>query len=408
MNYNIVYGILFWMLAIPLFSAGGDMSTQGITRGSVEMQQLEKAMPSDSCHLRIDFPGLGSGQIMISGNNILEIQPDTLAFDQQKIEFDLPIQDTVYCFVTIMAPNLGVPMASGKEWYPDFKLQLVPGDTVHVSAQVERGKATRLSYLEGNPYSRDFIRLEYELLEPDEWTFRQLEIDSAIAGGSIYNNEDILQRNSLAAHRKLIKFAKEHPESYIAEIELWKSNIFLDANDVEAAFSKMPPALQNNKYGKLLRAELEKGRLSRVGAMAPDFTKKQVDGKTFRLSQQRGKYVLLDFWGSWCGSCRASHPHLKKLHQKYKDDVVFVGVGCERTKDLEKAWKIWEKAIAEDGMTWIQVFNNEPGNKNDLSEIYHIQMFPTKILIDPNGKIVARLIGTHVPIDEPLQEIMGY
>lgn len=391
MNTKIVLGVVLWTLAVPLFARG-----------------QEKAVPSDSCSVRIDLPGVESGQIILGGNTILEVRPDTLPFEQQKVEFKLPTQDTVLCFVTVVVPDLGVSTAYGKELYPKLDLLLVPGDIARVSAKVERGKPARLTYLQGDRYFRDFIRLNYELLEPEEWEFKQLEIDSTIAGGNIYNNEEVTQRNSLAAQRKLMKFAKENPDSYLVGIELWKSYIFMDANEVEEVFEKMPPALQNNEYGKRLKAELEKGRQARVGAMAPDFTKKQLDGKLFRLSQHRGKYVLLDFWGSWCGSCRASHPHLKELYEKYKDDVVFVGVGCERNKDLEKAWKIWEKAIQEDGMTWTQVFNNEPGNKCDLSEIYNLHMFPTKILIDPEGKIAARLIGTHMPIDEPLKEIIGY
>ena len=391
MNGRIVLGLVLWALAAPLFAMG-----QG------------KTVPSDSCTVKIDLPGVESGQILLSGNNVLEIRPDTLPFEQQRVELKLPIRDTVFCFVKVVAPELGATTAYGKALYPKLDLLLVPGDVARVSAKVERGKPARLTYLQGDPCFRDFIRLNYELLEPEEWEFKQLEIDSTIAGGSIYNNDDVLIQNSVAQNRKLIKFAKANPDSYQAELELWKSFIYLDANDVEEVFEKMPPALQNNEYGKRLKAELEKGRQARIGAMAPDFTKKQLDGKLFRLSQHRGKYVLLDFWGSWCGSCRASHPHLKELYEKYKDDVVFVGVGCERNKDLEKAWRIWEKAIQEDGMTWTQVFNNEPGNKCDLSEIYNLYMFPTKILIDQEGKIVARLIGTHMPIDEPLKEIIGY
>lgn len=391
MNTKIVLGIVLWTLAVPLFAMG-----------------QEKAAASDSCSVRIDLPGVESGQILLSGNNVLEIRPDTLPFEQQKVEFKLSTQDTVLCFVTVVAPDLGASTAYGKELYPKLDLLLVPGDVARVSAKVERGKPARLTYLQGDRYFRDFIRLNYELLEPEEWEFKQLEIDSTIAGGNIYNNEEVTQRNSLAAQRKLMKFAKENPDSYLVGIELWKSYIFMDANEVEEVYEKMPPALQNNEYGKMLRTELEKGQQARIGAMAPDFTKKQLDGKLFRLSQHRGKYVLLDFWGSWCGSCRASHPHLKELYEKYKDDVVFVGVGCERNKDLEKAWKIWEKAIQDDSMTWTQVFNNEPGKKCDLSEIYNLHMFPTKILIDPEGKIAARLIGTHMPIDEPLKEIIGY
>ena len=109
MNGRIVLGIVLWALAAPLFAMG-----QG------------KTVPSDSCTVKIDLPGVESGQILLSGNNVLEIRPDTLPFEQQRVELKLPIRDTVFCFVKVVAPELGATTAYGKALYPKLDLLLVP------------------------------------------------------------------------------------------------------------------------------------------------------------------------------------------------------------------------------------------------------------------------------------------
>lgn len=123
------------------------------------------------------------------------------------------------------------------------------------------------------------------------------------------------------------------------------------------------------------------------------------------MKKLKGKYVLLDFWGSWCGPCRASHPHLKELHKNVAGKVVFVNVADENVKDLEQAKKLWKQAVKEDGMTWTQILNNEGKEEQDLLKLYNITSFPTKILIDPEGKVVARLVGATADPEEFLKAL---
>lgn len=113
------------------------------------------------------------------------------------------------------------------------------------------------------------------------------------------------------------------------------------------------------------------------------------------LSSLKGKYVLLDFWGSWCGSCRASHPHLKEIYSKYKEKgLEIVGVANEKSDNLEDAKKAWLKAISDDGIGWIQVLNNYDKASTDLLMSYGINGFPTKILLDKNGKVLFKIVGS--------------
>ena len=120
------------------------------------------------------------------------------------------------------------------------------------------------------------------------------------------------------------------------------------------------------------------------GAKAPDFTAKQVDGKNFTLSSLQGKYVVLDFWGSWCKWCIKGFPDMKTAYAKHKGKVEFVGIAC---RDTEEKWKA---ATAKYELPWISVLNP---SDNDLVTVYAVKGFPTKIVIDPKGNIAKIILG---------------
>ena len=120
------------------------------------------------------------------------------------------------------------------------------------------------------------------------------------------------------------------------------------------------------------------------GAAAPDFTAQKVDGKSFTLSSLQGKWVVLDFWGSWCKWCIKGFPDMKAAYAKHKGKVEFVGVAC---RDSEEKWKA---ATAKYELPWISVLNPAEG---DLVKVYEVQGFPTKIVIDPQGKIAKVVLG---------------
>ena len=122
----------------------------------------------------------------------------------------------------------------------------------------------------------------------------------------------------------------------------------------------------------------------RAGVQAPDFTAKKVDGTTFTLSSLQGKYVVLDFWGSWCKWCIKGFPDMKTAYAKHKDKVEFVGIAC---RDTEAKWKA---ATEKYELPWISVLN--PAD-NDLVKVYDVKGFPTKIVLDPQGKIAKIILG---------------
>lgn len=117
---------------------------------------------------------------------------------------------------------------------------------------------------------------------------------------------------------------------------------------------------------------------------APDFTLNDINGKSLTLSSLRGKYVILDFWGSWCPWCIKGFPMMKEYYAKYEGKFEILGIDCGDTQHK------WKNAVKEYELPWLHVYN--PKSSSVLAD-YGIEGFPTKIIIDPEGEIVETVEG---------------
>ncbi len=148
-----------------------------------------------------------------------------------------------------------------------------------------------------------------------------------------------------------------------------------------------------------LAAQVKAAKGFATGAVAPDFTSKTPKGETMSLSELRGKVVLIDFWASWCGPCRRENPHLVKLYKKYKDQGFDVmGVSLDRKKDA------WLKAIKKDGLNWHHV-SDLKGWSNAVAREYSVRSIPHTVLLDREGRIIARNLRG-AALEQQLDQLM--
>jgi thiol-disulfide isomerase/thioredoxin len=188
-----------------------------------------------------------------------------------------------------------------------------------------------------------------------------------------------------------LKFAESHLHSYIG---LYTYNVYVldtkfDPAKVEPLFHQFSSELQSSELGKRTLEKIEIGKRRQTGIKATDFTQNDLNDKPFTLASLRGKYVLVDFWASWCAPCRAENPNLIKAYQQLKGrnfEVVSVS--------LDQARGPWEGAVKQDHLPWIHVCDLK-GWKNDVAVMYGINSVPQNLLINPEGVIIAKnLRGT--------------
>ena len=157
------------------------------------------------------------------------------------------------------------------------------------------------------------------------------------------------------------------------------------AAEYNALFQKLSPKLRATPEGQEIAAQITKLQSVAIGALAPDFTQNTSEGKPLTLSSMRGKYVLIDFWASWCRPCRQENPNLVRVYDTYKDKG-FTILGVSLDKDTGQG--AWVKAIAADGLVWPQVSDLKFW-QNAVAQQYNVQSIPQNFLLDPAGKVVA-------------------
>ena len=182
------------------------------------------------------------------------------------------------------------------------------------------------------------------------------------------------------------QFIIDNPTSLVSLTALRSYTYSADYVDVEPLFHKMSPALQNSASGKKYAEQLEKLKGVAMGKTAPEFAMADTSGKMVSLSSFRGKYLLVDFWASWCGPCRQENPNVVKAYNNYKDkNFTILSVSLDRPDAKEK----WMKAIHKDNLTWTHVSDLKFWN-SEAAKLYGIQAIPQNFLLDPNGKIIGK------------------
>lgn len=304
-----------------------------------------------------------------------------------QFDFMLPLSEASYI-------TLATPATFRGEEMKYINIPAVQGETVELT-----GSLYNRWNISGSRFYQDLSMILSEI-EQAALPFNQFKKninDQAAAGG----NQDSLRQVFLDHEAEmqqqedeaLLDIIRRHADKEAVTVVAGQ---FGDrVSKIQQALKLMSREVREGRVHALANTPLEAAKMKQAseeesakkqasGVVAHDFTLTDINGNPLSLSSLRGKYVLLDFWGSWCTWCKEGFPKMRKQYKKYADRFEIVGIAC---RDTEKDWR---KTVKDYRLSWKHVICP---SDSDVLEQYGILGFPTKILIDPEGKIVKAFTG---------------
>lgn len=283
----------------------------------------------------------------------------------------------------------------------------IPGETVEIKGTTKdyqiKGTGFYKQYANLHNITKDAQQVYYEESEKYRNKTQGTKDENVIKEArKTYQDAVIAAQQKVNAELKTYLQAHKNEEAsaYIAS--------YLDTKDLDMVMQTLDPSIVNGRLSGIFEAvktrikakEMQEKAKEAVqdGKMAPDFTLKDINGKDFTLSSLRGKYVVLDFWGSWCGWCIKGMPEMKNYYEKYKGKFEIVGVDCN---DTEAKWKA---AVEKHQLPWIHVKNEA---KDLTPEKYAVTGYPTKVILNPDGTINKTIIGESPEFYKYLDSLFG-
>ena len=314
----------------------------------------------------------------------------------QQFQFNGHIDEIVNATIIIDNKQIGLSnilSKKSKEYLP-YQIKLHPGniilqltdDKVGISSIRSNLNADFFKYQDQiNPIKIERNRLESILLS----TFNQEEREKSI---------HLIEQLRYKEMKEIVNFIRNNPKSELSVILLgtylsFEENEIRSGNIHSSATSKMlfnglDKKIKTTKNGKELLITINNSEKLSLGNIAPNFTLKDLNGEKRSLSDFKGKYILIDFWASWCAPCRKEFPKLRELNEKFKSkDFQIIGISLDGKSDENK----WRETIKSENLNWIQLSDLKHWD-SDMVKLYSVYSIPANVLIDNTGKIIARNI----------------
>lgn len=297
---------------------------------------------------------------------------------------------------------------NGRMYLPEtrmIKLILKPGGSVTLSGVLDKTVLTYTS--KGDVFNETFSsRRTNSLKIKADLVRKELQIDSMAYSGVDENIVDKLdaelQIERVKSQLTDLEYIKANPTQdlsayYLNAMPMDTFLIYVKTLDpkVRAGILAKGLDIQEEQMQKFKAIEDAQKKVS-VGSIAPDFELKSINGNRVKLSDLKGKFIVIDFWGAWCFWCMKGVPQMKEYYAKYKDKVEFIGV------DVRDTEAVWKSTVAKNEMNWVQVMNLTTA---DVPVLYGVSGYPTKFILDPEMHIVARIIGESPEFYKKLDEL---
>ena len=370
---------LYWIGAVLMFAACSQEATLTIVNGGLENDTLyvEHSNFSERVAARGDRAAY-------------DRRVDTLLFQEGRVTMSMPTDGAQ--FVSLLSPCYRGSEAGREFMHPAGRIDLVVqgGEKLEVTLKPQKHGHLTAS-VSGSELNAEIVKLDN--------SSRAVHIDQYRVGRAL--NEAMAEKSTAvdslrnrmmnirtALHSLYAEYMKANPESELSAYCLYQMGPKrgeryyrqLDPKVFKGVFRPVKEATELYLKDQLQRAELK--TLIEEGGIAPDFALKDPKGKTVTLSSHRGKWVVLDFWGSWCSWCIKGMPRMKSVYEQYADKLEFIGIACG---DKEETWRV---AVERLKLPWIHVIDPmEAPVKESVAARYAVEGYPTKVIITPEGMI---------------------